>query len=54
MKIPKGNLIRGQVGAVGYMAPEVLNNQRYGLGPDYWVLGCLIYLIWNIYEVFQG
>lgn len=24
-------------------APEVLNNQRYTLSPDYWGLGCLIY-----------
>lgn len=26
-----------------FPAPEVLNNQRYTLSPDYWGLGCLIY-----------
>ncbi|XP_051779183.1 G protein-coupled receptor kinase 5 isoform X1 [Erpetoichthys calabaricus] len=43
VKIPEGETIRGRVGTVGYMAPEVLNNQRYALSPDYWGLGCLIY-----------
>lgn len=43
VKIPAGETIRGRVGTVGYMAPEVLNNQRYTTCPDYWGLGCLIY-----------
>ncbi|OXB82599.1 UNVERIFIED_CONTAM: hypothetical protein H355_005854, partial [Colinus virginianus] len=43
VQIPEGESIRGRVGTVGYMAPEVLNNQRYTLSPDYWGLGCLIY-----------
>ncbi|XP_066549438.1 G protein-coupled receptor kinase 5 [Amia ocellicauda] len=43
VKIPEGESIRGRVGTVGYMAPEVLNNQRYALSPDYWGLGCLVY-----------
>ncbi|KAM8924757.1 G protein-coupled receptor kinase 5 [Pelodytes ibericus] len=43
VKIPEGDTIRGRVGTVGYMAPEVLNNQRYTFSPDYWGLGCLIY-----------
>ncbi|XP_058044403.1 G protein-coupled receptor kinase 5 [Ahaetulla prasina] len=43
VKIPEGDSIRGRVGTVGYMAPEVLNNQRYTFSPDYWGLGCLIY-----------
>ncbi|XP_034781829.1 G protein-coupled receptor kinase 5-like isoform X5 [Acipenser ruthenus] len=43
IKIPAGETIRGRVGTVGYMAPEVLNNQRYTTCPDYWGLGCLIY-----------
>ncbi|XP_048464852.1 G protein-coupled receptor kinase 5 isoform X2 [Rhincodon typus] len=43
VKIPEGETIRGRVGTVGYMAPEVLNNQRYTLSPDIWGLGCLIY-----------
>ncbi|XP_069468031.1 G protein-coupled receptor kinase 5 isoform X1 [Ambystoma mexicanum] len=43
VKIPEGEAIRGRVGTVGYMAPEVLNNQKYTFSPDYWGLGCLIY-----------
>ncbi|MEE6479229.1 hypothetical protein FKM82_012183 [Ascaphus truei] len=35
--------IRGRVGTVGYMAPEVINNERYMFSPDWWGLGCLIY-----------
>ncbi|EMP41727.1 G protein-coupled receptor kinase 5 [Chelonia mydas] len=43
IKIPEGEMIRGRVGTVGYMAPEVINNERYTFGPDWWGLGCLIY-----------
>ncbi|KAJ8286129.1 hypothetical protein GJAV_G00034870 [Gymnothorax javanicus] len=43
IKVPAGELIRGRVGTVGYMAPEVINNERYGMSPDWWGLGCLIY-----------
>lgn len=25
------------------VAPEVINNERYGMSPDWWGLGCLIY-----------
>lgn len=24
-------------------APEVINNEKYGMSPDWWGLGCLIY-----------
>ncbi|XP_024907497.1 G protein-coupled receptor kinase 4 isoform X10 [Pteropus alecto] len=48
MEIPKGGTIRGRVGTVGYMAPEVLNNENYTFSPDWWGLGCLIY------EMIQG
>ncbi|XP_069774139.1 G protein-coupled receptor kinase 5-like isoform X2 [Narcine bancroftii] len=41
--IPEGEKIRGRVGTVGYMAPEVINNEQYTVGPDWWGLGCLIY-----------
>ncbi|XP_062913100.1 G protein-coupled receptor kinase 5-like isoform X1 [Mobula hypostoma] len=41
--IPQGEKIRGRVGTVGYMAPEVINNEQYTVGPDWWGLGCLIY-----------
>ncbi|KAL4635995.1 G protein-coupled receptor kinase 5-like isoform X1 [Arapaima gigas] len=43
IKVPDGELIRGRVGTVGYMAPEVINNEKYALSPDWWGLGCLIY-----------
>nr|XP_047903282.1 G protein-coupled receptor kinase 5-like isoform X3 [Anser cygnoides] len=43
IKIPEGETIRGRVGTVGYMAPEVINNERYAFSPDWWGLGCLVY-----------
>ncbi|XP_075063096.1 G protein-coupled receptor kinase 5-like isoform X2 [Mixophyes fleayi] len=43
IKIPNGETIRGRVGTVGYMAPEVIKNERYTFSPDWWGLGCLIY-----------
>ncbi|XP_018110483.1 G protein-coupled receptor kinase 5 isoform X2 [Xenopus laevis] len=43
IKIPEGDSIRGRVGTVGYMAPEVIKNERYTFSPDWWGLGCLIY-----------
>ncbi|XP_006000419.1 G protein-coupled receptor kinase 5 [Latimeria chalumnae] len=41
--VPEGGTIRGRVGTVGYMAPEVINNEQYTFNPDWWGLGCLIY-----------
>ncbi|XP_029942476.1 G protein-coupled receptor kinase 6 isoform X5 [Salarias fasciatus] len=41
--IPEGQTIKGRVGTVGYMAPEVVRNQRYALAPDWWGLGCLLF-----------
>lgn len=35
-------------------APEVLNNQRYGLSPDYWGLGCLLYEMVEGQSPFRG
>ncbi|XP_061624611.1 G protein-coupled receptor kinase 5 isoform X3 [Phyllopteryx taeniolatus] len=43
IKVPAGEMIRGRVGTVGYMAPEVINNEKYGMSPDWWGLGCLVY-----------
>ncbi|NWR36497.1 GRK5 kinase, partial [Tachuris rubrigastra] len=43
VKIPEGETIRGRVGTVGYMAPEVISNERYTFSPDWWGLGCLVY-----------
>ncbi|CAD5222248.1 unnamed protein product [Bursaphelenchus xylophilus] len=35
--------IKGRVGTVGYMAPEIVKNERYSYGVDWWGLGCLIF-----------
>ncbi|XP_014662760.1 PREDICTED: G protein-coupled receptor kinase 5-like isoform X2 [Priapulus caudatus] len=43
IEIPPGETIRGRVGTVGYMAPEVVKNEKYTVGPDWWGLGCLVY-----------
>ncbi|XP_077972344.1 G protein-coupled receptor kinase 6-like isoform X2 [Styela clava] len=43
IKIPSGEKIRGRVGTVGYMAPEVVKNEKYEMSPDWWGLGCIIY-----------
>jgi len=43
MRIPPGETIKGKVGTVGYMAPEVVRNERYSMSPDWWGLGCIIY-----------
>ena len=29
--------------SVGYMAPEIIDNEKYTFSPDYFSLGCLIY-----------
>ncbi|MBN3298701.1 GRK6 kinase, partial [Amia calva] len=41
--VPVGQTIKGRVGTVGYMAPEVVKNERYTFSPDWWALGCLLY-----------
>ncbi|KAM6903108.1 G protein-coupled receptor kinase 5 [Xenentodon cancila] len=43
VKLSERGLERGRVGTLGYMAPEVISNERYGTSPDWWGLGCLIY-----------
>uniref|UniRef100_A0A096MEM1 G protein-coupled receptor kinase n=1 Tax=Poecilia formosa TaxID=48698 RepID=A0A096MEM1_POEFO len=48
VQIPEGETIRGRVGTVGYMAPEVIQNENYTFSPDWWGLGCLIF------EMIQG
>uniref|UniRef100_A0A672JZH1 G protein-coupled receptor kinase n=1 Tax=Sinocyclocheilus grahami TaxID=75366 RepID=A0A672JZH1_SINGR len=48
VQIPESETIRGRVGTVGYMAPEVIQNESYTFSPDWWGLGCLIY------EMIQG
>ncbi|CAI4223954.1 unnamed protein product [Auanema sp. JU1783] len=34
---------KGRVGTIGYMAPEIVKNDKYSYGVDWWGLGCLIY-----------
>jgi G protein-coupled receptor kinase len=41
--IPDGQSVRGRVGTIGYMAPEVISNRRYTFQPDWWGLGCVVY-----------
>ncbi|XP_065828334.1 G protein-coupled receptor kinase 5-like [Oscarella lobularis] len=48
IQIKPGESVRGRVGTVGYMAPEVVKNERYTFSPDWWSLGCLVY------EMIQG
>jgi G protein-coupled receptor kinase len=43
VEIPVGEKIKGRVGTVGYMAPEVIKGEYYTFSPDLWGLGCLIY-----------
>ncbi|CAG9809921.1 unnamed protein product [Chironomus riparius] len=43
VEIPEGEMVRGRVGTVGYMAPEVIDNEKYSYSPDWFSFGCLIY-----------
>ncbi|XP_018013425.1 G protein-coupled receptor kinase 2-like, partial [Hyalella azteca] len=43
VEIPEGDLVRGRVGTVGYMAPEVIDNEKYTFSPDWFSFGCLVY-----------
>jgi len=43
LEIPEGEAVRGRVGTVGYMAPEIIDNEKYTFSPDWFSLGCLIY-----------
>ncbi|TMS08463.1 G protein-coupled receptor kinase 5 [Larimichthys crocea] len=43
VRLSDGSLVRGRVGTLGYMAPEVISHKHYGLSADWWGLGCLIY-----------
>ena len=44
MRVEPNQRIRGRVGTVGYMAPEVVKNEKYGFGVDWWGLGIYIYM----------
>lgn len=43
VEIPPGETIKGRVGTIGYMAPEVVKNERYAFSTDWWSFGCLLY-----------
>ena len=43
VEIPEGDMVRGRVGTVGYMAPEVIDNEKYTFSPDWFSFGCLIF-----------
>ena len=43
VQIPVGEAVRGRVGTVGYMAPEIINNEKYSFSPDWFSYGCLVY-----------
>jgi len=43
VEIPEGEAVKGRVGTVGYMAPEIIDNEKYTFSPDWFSLGCLIY-----------
>uniref|UniRef100_A0A915EUQ6 G protein-coupled receptor kinase n=1 Tax=Ditylenchus dipsaci TaxID=166011 RepID=A0A915EUQ6_9BILA len=43
VELKENEPIKGRVGTVGYMAPEIVKNERYSYGVDWWGLGCLIY-----------
>ncbi|CAI5454291.1 unnamed protein product [Caenorhabditis angaria] len=43
VELKDNEAIKGRVGTVGYMAPEIVKNERYAYGVDWWGVGCLIY-----------
>uniref|UniRef100_A0A0A9ZGM9 G protein-coupled receptor kinase n=2 Tax=Lygus hesperus TaxID=30085 RepID=A0A0A9ZGM9_LYGHE len=43
VEIPEGEMVKGRVGTVGYMAPEVIDNEKYTFSPDWFSFGCLVY-----------
>jgi G protein-coupled receptor kinase len=43
VEIPENEMVRGRVGTVGYMAPEVVDNEKYAFSPDWFSFGCLLY-----------
>lgn len=54
VEIPEGEHVRGRVGTVGYMAPEVIDNERYTFSPDWFSLGCLLFEMIEGQAPFRG
>ncbi|CAG2164227.1 unnamed protein product [Oppiella nova] len=54
MEIPEGETVRGRVGTVGYMSPEVIDNEKYTYSPDWFSLGCLLYEMIEGQAPFRG
>uniref|UniRef100_A0A8B9JEM4 G protein-coupled receptor kinase n=1 Tax=Astyanax mexicanus TaxID=7994 RepID=A0A8B9JEM4_ASTMX len=43
VELPGGKTICQRAGTNGYMAPEILKGESYGMSVDWWALGCSIY-----------
>ena len=43
VQMTDGKVACGRVGTTGYMAPEVIKNEKYTYSPDFFALGCMIY-----------
>uniref|UniRef100_A0A8C5GKJ4 G protein-coupled receptor kinase n=1 Tax=Gouania willdenowi TaxID=441366 RepID=A0A8C5GKJ4_GOUWI len=54
VKVSKGGTVKGRVGTLGYMAPEVISKKYYGTSADWWGLGCLIYEMTAGHPVFRA
>jgi len=42
-RIPDDKPLRGVAGTVSYMAPEVINKEKYGTSVDWWSVGVVLY-----------
>ena len=43
LQMSDGKVACGRVGTTGYMAPEVIKNDKYTYSPDFFAMGCIIY-----------
>ena len=43
----------GGIGTMSYMAPELLNGQKYDNKVDIWALGCIIYELFTLEQCFD-